>query len=550
MRIKMRSLVSFLGFAVAIFMLGDLFLFSSVGRHGRRLAADDPYHVTDGRFLKRRIKSGKEYLSEGVRHFADRLYDGSDATDNPDGSRYDGVRDSVLGAMEVPGMKRKILPLARNKDLGELGLSGDLYRLEQLEKDLMAGTLHEEEEREEGQDLADNRAEDDYWGEDSEVRITTEVTNPEDNNIPADDQGFGFSWSNIFGLGRKESSSDSDVLDQSPDGTDRRGPEDRDRGMERYENINWNIGDMDAAGLDSSVLSKLTFVQEDQLFQKKPTDDARIVEVAPPSDEYLKRERLATELRQIKDLANSIPDWQDDVPKTAPTSYPVRSLADNVPASQDGESQSPSSIQRFFSSLFQPLSFAGTTGDEDEDDGGWASVAELDHFDSLIDEVNQMMIPGVNWKLQPQETVVIQEKGTSEGESSAENVPSSEPSLKVNMVAVPGFETDFFQKFGDMKQEEAPEYAMPDTSLSKDEISDDRQVAGIPSDFFSKFFQSANAPDAVPPAVPESSAAAAAPAAEGAQPDTLQVPSIPGLTEDFFNKYAKLTDFSEGLLSL
>ena len=50
----------------------------------------------------------------------------------------------------------------------------------------------------------------------------------------------------------------------------------------------------------------------------------------------------------------------------------------------------------------------------------------------------------------------------------------------------------------------------------------------------------------MPPAVPESAAGAAEPAAEGGQPDTLQVPSIPGLTEDFFNKYSKQNDLYKG----
>ena len=146
MRIKMRSLVSFLGFAVGLFMLGDLLLFSSVGHHnGRARIADNPYHLTNGRFLKRQIKSGKEYLSEGIKHIADRLYESNGVTGDPS-TRYDGVRDSVLGAMEVPGMKQKILPVDRNKQLEDIGLSGDLNRLEQLEKDLIAGTLHEEDE--------------------------------------------------------------------------------------------------------------------------------------------------------------------------------------------------------------------------------------------------------------------------------------------------------------------------------------------------------------------------------------------------------------------
>ena len=92
MRIKMRNLVTFLGFAVGLFVVGDIFIFSSVGKRSASPGAqDDPYHVGNVRFLKRRIKSGRDYLSEGIKTFAEKIYEGDESTDNPT-QGYDGVR--------------------------------------------------------------------------------------------------------------------------------------------------------------------------------------------------------------------------------------------------------------------------------------------------------------------------------------------------------------------------------------------------------------------------------------------------------------------------
>ena len=60
------------------------------------------------------------------------------------------------------------------------------------------------------------------------------------------------------------------------------------------------------------------------------------------------------------------------------------------------------------------MNFAGTTGDDDKNDGGWASVGELDSLNSLVDEVNQMVMPGVNQKMLPHEMTLTQEKQASE----------------------------------------------------------------------------------------------------------------------------------------
>jgi hypothetical protein len=91
-RIKMKNLVTFLGIAVGMFVVGDIFIFSSVGKHSTRSGTpEDPYRVGNVRFLKRQIKSGRDYLTEGIKTFAEKLYEGDASTHDPSNG-YDGVR--------------------------------------------------------------------------------------------------------------------------------------------------------------------------------------------------------------------------------------------------------------------------------------------------------------------------------------------------------------------------------------------------------------------------------------------------------------------------
>ena len=60
-------------------------------------------------------------------------------------------------------------------------------------------------------------------------------------------------------------------------------------------------------------------------------------------------DKQAAELRELKDMANSITEWKDDVPRPEPTSYPEEMPPVNNQGEQTDKTQNPGSIQRFFS---------------------------------------------------------------------------------------------------------------------------------------------------------------------------------------------------------
>ena len=90
--------------------------------------------------------------------------------------------------------------------------------------------------------------------------MTTErtETEEEDANQSSDNRGFGFSLSKMFGLGHWQSAEEDGQTSASINDEDQ---ESQERGQEDY-GTKWNIQDMDAAGMDSSILSKLALVQQ------------------------------------------------------------------------------------------------------------------------------------------------------------------------------------------------------------------------------------------------------------------------------------------------